>query len=141
MGPKRLQDFAGAWRLARRIDDRRAGAEGRLEGRAVFAPGEGGLICDEVGVLTLPGLAPMEARRRYVWREGGPGRIAVFFDDGRPFHDFALGPGAGAEHVCTPDLYRVRYDFTRWPHWRATWAVTGPRKDYISVSDYAPQKS
>ena len=137
MGPRVLQEFAGRWRIERRIADARAGVEGRLEGVADFAAGEGGLVCTESGLLRYAGAPPMRARRVYLWRADGPGRIAVAFEDGREFHGFALrGEAAEAEHDCAPDRYRVRYDFSGWPDWRAEWRVRGPRKDYVSVTDY-----
>ena len=138
MAPRDLGDFAGAWRLIRRIEDRRAGLSGHMEGQAVFAPDAAGLTCDEEGRMCYGAAAPMQARRRYLWRADEPGRIAVLYGDGRPFHAFALGATAEARHDCAPDLYRVAYDFTGWPEWRADWHVTGPRKDYTSRSVYSP---
>jgi hypothetical protein len=138
-GPARLEDFAGRWRLTRRIADALAGAEGRLEGWAEFRPVSGGLVCEEKGLLSYGGGPPLQASRSYLWRAEAPGRIAVSFEDGRPFHVFALGPAAEAAHDCAPDRYHVAYDFSRWPAWRAVWTVTGPRKDYVSVSEYLPE--
>jgi hypothetical protein len=140
MGPRELADFAGRWRIARRIEDTRAGLAGRLEGLAEFRPGAGGLTCDERGELRYGTAPPMPATRRTLWRAGAPGRIAVFFDDGRPFHDFALGPAAEAAHDCPPDRYLVAYDFSRWPAWQVRWRVAGPRKDYLSITDYVPDR-
>jgi len=135
--PARLAEFAGRWRLVRRIADALAGAEGRMEGWAEFQPGGEGLLCEERGLLRYGGGSPLQAARRYLWRAEAPGRIAVFFEDGRPFHGFALGASAEAIHDCAPDRYHVAYDFSGWPRrWRAVWTVTGPRKDYVSVSDY-----
>lgn len=135
--PAGLDDFAGRWRLLRRIADARAGVEGRMEGTAEFRPLGAGLLCEERGLLSYGDSAPMQAVRRYLWHADGPGRIAVSFEDGRPFHGFVLGAAAEAVHDCAPDRYRVAYDFSRWPRgWRAVWTVTGPRKDYVSVSDY-----
>jgi len=132
-----LADFEGRWQLSRRIEDHRAGVTGRLEGEAVFEPGQGGLILTETGRLRYGAGAPMQAERRYLWRAEAGG-IAVFFEDGRPFHRFS--PAAPeARHDCPPDLYRVRYDFSVWPAWRAVWHVTGPRKDYGMISTYAPE--
>lgn len=134
-GASGLADFEGVWRITREIADRK-GPGGRFEGRAVFCRDGKGLAYSEEGVLTLDGQAPVAAARRYLWRPAGPGRIAVAFPDGRPFHDFALDPEAEAEHRCDPDLYRVAYDFSAWPDWSAAWRVTGPRKDYRLLSRY-----
>lgn len=131
-----LAEFEGEWRIARLIDDRRAGQTGRFEGRAVLTPGNGGLIFREEGILRLGEAPPMTATRSYLWRAEGR-RIAVLFDDGRAFHSF--DPNAdtpAADHACDPDTYQVIYDFSRWPEWRTVWHVTGPRKDYRMESAF-----
>jgi len=137
MGPG-LADFTGTWALARRIDDRRAGLTGLFEGQARFVPdGAGGLWMEEAGTLRYGDAPPMRATRAYRWRAAGRGRIAVAFDDGRPFHDFATDVPR-ADHLCGADLYRVRYDFAGWPVWRAIWRVSGPAKDYTMASAFTP---
>lgn len=129
-------DFAGPWQVARVIDDRRAGQAGVFEGTARFSPnGAGRLRYAETGRLRMGGGVPMQADRVYLWRFDR-GRVEVSFDDGRPFHGFALGGVAGADHWCDPDAYRVAYDFSDFPRWRAVWTVTGPRKDYVMDSAY-----
>ncbi len=134
----RLGAFAGHWRIERRIDDLRAGAEGRLSGEAWFRPVPGGLDYAETGILTLGTAPPMTASRAYRWREGAGEMIEVRFQDGRFFHRFqADDPTPAAEHSCDPDRYAVRYDFRRWPEWRTEWRVVGPRKDYAMVTDYS----
>lgn len=131
-----LEAFEGDWILARRIDDRLAGSEGRLEGRTSFTPDGDGLLYHEVGLLTLGDRPPMEASRRYFWRSSGDG-IAVFFDDGRQFHQIVPDKLMPNDlHHCAPDMYHVTYDFRTWPDWSASWRVQGPRKDYKSVSFY-----
>ena len=138
MGVTSLAQLAGRWRLDRHIRDHRAAAEGFLTGEAVFTPQAGGLEYRETGELRYAGQSPVRAERRYLWRESA-GRVAVLFDDGRPFHDFPLGAGlAEAVHDCAPDRYGVSYDFTDVPRWRAVWRVRGPRKDYLMTSRYAP---
>ncbi|MAX74485.1 MAG: trigger factor [Nioella sp.] len=132
----KLADFRGRWRLTRRIDDARAGVVGRLDGQALFTVEAQGLVLTETGLLRYGDGPPMRAERRYLWRAEGRG-IAVFFDDGRPFHWFS-GAATKATHDCPPDLYRVRYDFSDWPDWRTIWHVTGPRKAYEMVSHYTP---
>lgn len=132
-----LGDFAGVWALSREISQS-DGKTARFEGEALFTPGADGLCYDEKGTLQIAGAAPMQAERRYLWRASGE-RIAVFFADGRPFHSFGLtdtNADTTAAHWCDPDDYRVRYDFTGWPVWRADWRVKGPRKDYRMTSLY-----
>ncbi|ARE38480.1 hypothetical protein RGUI_0339 [Rhodovulum sp. P5] len=132
-----LEEFVGDWTLTREIRDAYAGQNARFDGRACFSPGDGGLMYVERGVLCLPGQAPMTAERQYLWRQG-PGGVEVFFNDGRFFH--AIGPGDRPEamHDCAPDRYHVRYDFAQWPRWTSVWQVSGPRKDYVMRSDFAP---
>lgn len=133
-----LEDFAGRWSISRTIEDRRQGQTGRFEGHALLAPDGAGLFYRETGTLQIGASAPMQADRSYLWRAVN-GRIALLFDDGRPFHSF--DPAASdpqADHWCDPDTYRVAYDFGQWPNWSAKWDVTGPRKDYEMTSTYAP---
>lgn len=130
----RLEDFTGRWRIERRIDDRLGGVTGRFEGVAEFTPAATGLAYREEGRLRLGAGPEVVAVRDYLWRQEG-GRIVVLHGDGRPFHDFDPAE-PGARHWCDPDDYRVRYDFARWPEWRAEWTVLGPRKDYTMRSTY-----
>lgn len=132
-----LRDFLGLWRLSRVIEDARAGQVAQFEGRVVFTEAAGGLVQSEAGTLHLPGQPPMTATRRYLWRPGAA-RIAVFFEDGRFFHDIVPGPVPEATHDCPPDHYHVAYDFTGWPGWSNRWRVTGPRKNYTMTSHYRP---
>ena len=141
--------FEGEWHLWRVIEDRAGGPAGASSGRftglftgvARFLPVAGGqpgplsgaLDYAEEGELRL-GRAAFRATRAYRWVLG-PGGVEVFFADGRFFHGFAW-EAAVAEHPCGADLYRVRYDFARWPEWQAVWEVRGPRKDYVMRSQY-----
>ncbi|WP_373353266.1 DUF6314 family protein [Pseudoroseicyclus sp. CXY001] len=126
--------FRGRWALERAIDDRRAGEAGRFTGEAVLT-GEGeALRYREEGLLTLGGRAPLKAARVYLWELSG-GRLRMFFEDGRAFHE-VTGEAPAALHPCGEDLYRVRYNFAQWPEWRAVWEVSGPRKDYRMDTRY-----
>lgn len=134
---RHLEDFTGDWQLRRKVTDRLHGQDGQLQGTASFASlGDARLRYTEVGTLRLAGGAALEARRSYFWRFDA-GRVEVTFENDAPFHAFdPIGQAGGTDHLCGEDLYQVEYDFTAWPSWRATWHVVGPRKDYISVSDY-----
>lgn len=130
---RKLQDFAGRWTVARRIEHA-DGTTATFAGEVAFVPNaEGALVYTEEGELHLPTGHAMRATRRYLWTEG----LVIFFDDGKPFHTI---PAQGGEtvHVCPPDTYRVAYDFSAWPKWRATWEVSGPKKAYTMTSDYSP---
>lgn len=130
-----LEDFRGRWRLERRIENA-LGPEAAFDGEAVFAGDAAELVLTEAGRLALAGQGAFQAERRYLWRPDGAG-IATFFEDGRAFHRFdpALDV-VEAAHWCDPDTYKVRYDFSAWPLWRAEWRVTGPHKDYLMRSVY-----
>ncbi|MDA5093891.1 DUF6314 family protein [Aliiroseovarius sp. KMU-50] len=134
-------DFEGRWLISRRIEDAKAGSSGSFDGVASFSPdGEGGFCYEEVGELRLPagpnGPTAMQATRRYLWK-ADPDGVRVLFEDGRDFHRINLAQDtATGFHHCPPDDYEVSYNFSRWPNWRATWQVRGPRKDYMMITDY-----
>lgn len=132
-----IGDFAGAWRLQRRIEDARDGRVWDGVGRAALvADGRGGLIHDETVILALPGQAPLTGTRRYLWA-AAPGAVAVSFADGRPFHTIALGVAMSRDtHDCPPDRYVGRHDFARWPVWVVQWDVLGPRKEYRMITTW-----
>ena len=131
-----LADFEGRWQLRRRIRDFGPGPDGTFVGEARLTPGGPGLRYEETGLLTLGG-ARVEGRQSYLWHQAGE-EISVSFPDGRFFHRIGPGPAPGALHLCDPDTYRGAYDFRDWPVWTLTWRVTGPRKDYESVTTYSP---
>lgn len=124
-----LDALKGRWQLSRVITDYRADLTGQFEGEAVWRPFEGGLEQVEQGVLRYGAAAPMQATRRYLWR-AQVAELAVFFDDGRPFHTVPAD-GEEALHDCPPDTYRVRYSCTGTDAFSTLWRVTGPRKDML----------
>lgn len=130
-------DFAGSWLLRRQIDDRLSKQTGEFSGTAVLTENpDGGLNYHETGTMKFGGVPAMIAERRYLWSFAS-GYVDVAFDDGRAFHRFVpSGHVAGTDHPCGADFYTVRYDFTALPRWSAVWTVAGPRKDYVSVSQY-----
>lgn len=134
--PKSLSDFAGPWQIRRQIRDTR-GPDGTFAGLATLRPDADGLIYSEQGTLCL-GPTQFQAERSYLWRAETEDTITLYFPDNRLFHSFRLIPNPTALHDCPPDTYQVSYEFTRWPHWTSTWRVTGPRKDYVMTSHYAP---
>ena len=129
-----LRSFVGTWRVSRTILDHGAGPDGRFVGTAIFSDAQDGLIYNETGELTLDGLAPFKAERRYLWRST-ESVIAVSFADGRPFHSFDPDMPE-ATHWCDPDTYHVTYDFSAWPVWTSIWDVQGPKKAYQMVTSY-----
>ena len=127
---RRLEDFEGAWAFTRRVSHA-GGQEAAVTGRAVWSRAGTGLALVETGEMHLPGAAPMQVERRYRWGAD----LAVFFEDGRFFHQIPP-KGGGASHWCDPDRYDGSYDFSRWPDFTVTWCVRGPRKDYRMVTRY-----
>ncbi|WP_299674433.1 DUF6314 family protein [uncultured Roseobacter sp.] len=125
-----LQDFEGRWQLTRQIRHAE-GVRAAFSGDAVWCPDADGLIYRETGVLQMPGSPPIQAERRYLWREG----LHVYFEDGRFFHQVPAR-GGQAEHWCDPDTYVVHYDFSDWPAFSTSWQVSGPRKSYEMRSRY-----
>ncbi len=132
-----IDDFEGTWQISREITDRLAGKPGQLTGTASFArDGDDVLLYEERGTLRLGDGPVLEATRRYRWHFVGD-RVEMTFDDGAAFHSFTPhGYVDGTKHPCGDDTYNVRYDFIPWPRWRAVWVVTGPRKDYTSVTEF-----
>jgi hypothetical protein len=107
-----------------------------MAGMATCSGNGAGLLYHETGTLTLDAGAKFQAERSYLWDADGS-TITVRFADGKPFHAFTPdGSAQGTSHLCGADWYNVTYDFTAWPAWSATWIVTGPRKDYTSVTHY-----
>ncbi|MGR3571365.1 DUF6314 family protein [Brevirhabdus sp.] len=135
-------DFIASWALHKRIEDHGAGTTATFEGRCLIAPHAPDptyLALEETGRMFLPGQPPLAGSRRYLWRADPAGRVEVAFDDGRPFHRIDLTQDAPSDtHRCDPDTYRVTYDFTSFPRWRAVWRVTGPRKNYTMSQTYTP---
>lgn len=129
--------FRGRWSLHRRIEDR-IGMDAVFTGTADFRiTGAAKLSYTETGELTL-GSAVMTAERRYDWLFGPAGEITVNFDDGRLFHQFDPGrQQLFARHYCGDDIYDVRYEFGAKHQWRSVWRVSGPRKDYVSHTEFA----
>ena len=102
----------------------------RFVGTALLTGDDPALIYHEQGQLSVGQGPALAASRHYNWHAEGSD-IAVYFDDGRPFHRFdPLAPSANALHICPPDCYEVWYDFTTWPDWSSRWQVQGPRKHY-----------
>lgn len=129
-------DFSGTWQIARLVSDRRSGQTGRFDGQVALSLCGDGLAYVETGQLRIGSGPAMTATRRYLWRFLN-GFVQVSFEDGRPFHSFQAGvSGAGTDHLCGADNYRVTYGFADWPVWTTVWQVAGPRKDYTLESRY-----
>jgi len=126
----------GEWRLERRIDDRRAGQQGRFDGEAVFFADEEDLLYREDGHLAI-GDHEGPALQLYTFRFPESGRAEVCFSDGRPFHDLDLTGGRwSCVHLCEPDRYEGEFTALDADTWRVVWKVSGPRKELTLDSTY-----
>ncbi|MEE2692469.1 MAG: DUF6314 family protein [Pseudomonadota bacterium] len=136
-----LSYFAGAWRMARRIDDRRGAREGRAEGEAAFASdasAPGALICAErlaidYGGRTFAG----EQATRWRFRDGAV--ELEFRDGGRCGAVFESVGGkwrAVFAHPCGEDRYDGEARVEGAGAFSMVWRVVGPRKDYTLHTDY-----
>ena len=132
-----LTPFEGDWRLTRVVDDNAGGEAMRFGGLASLSWDGVGLTYAEEGRWTVGSYAGLAASRTYLWRAEGA-TIAVLFEDGRPFHRFQPVSTGRAEssHDCPPDLYAATYDFALPADWALQWRVRGPRKDYLSRTEY-----
>ena len=126
-----LADFMGHWTVTREIREAN-GTRAAFRGTAHWTPEGPGALYSESGHLSIAGAPPFLAERRYRWDAD----LNVSFDDGSPFHQVDT-EGQEITHICPPDTYRGHYDFTTWPQFRLTWRVTGPRKDYVSVTCFS----
>ena len=64
----------------------------------------------------------------------------VRFEDGRPFHPWAIGHQV--DHPCAPDRYRGLIEVVRQPGrtWTVTWDAIGPEKDYRMVTAHSDRR-
>lgn len=130
-----FDDIAGDWHLDRVIQDRRAGITARLRGQMQATTDRRGLILTEEGTWIDAPWGALSARRVDLW-EGHGDQVHVFYEDGRPFHQFdPFGDGL-CHHLCGRDDYQGQYDFALPSAWTLTWRVSGPRKDYVMTTTY-----
>lgn len=132
--------FSGSWQVERSLHDRRRAVSGRFRGRARFTAVGDSLFYEELGMLDFGArIGPAEQHYRYDF-DGGTGRASVRFRDGRAFHDLDLSHGQTlVTHACEPDFYRGEFIALDAIHWRASWEVTGPRKDQQISTVYIRQ--
>jgi hypothetical protein len=144
----------GAWAFSRSISCRLTSTVTRVVGTASWlpltpAPDERAALEQvEDGLLALPGaapggtLAPLPVTAKYSWHwPDGGGAALVRFPDGRPFVadvDFLAAPCAVA-HACAPDAYEGHFERDGDGAFVVVWTVTGPRKDYVSVTRFTRQ--
>ena len=92
-------DLLGTWTLSRVVDDHLAGERREVVGTAELAEVEPGRVrWSESGTMTWPGHTVPVTRTLYVVREDDG--WFVRFEDGRPFHPWAVGHQV--DHPCAP---------------------------------------
>lgn len=134
--PDLIRYFTGAWRLTRRIRDRRARLPGYLTGQATFVGNAERLTYRETGNMIF-GSHQGPASQTYDWDIAAASRAVIRFSDGRHFHELDLSHGlAEVEHGCAPDQYRGRFRVIDTDCWCSVWSIRGPRKDLLIASQF-----
>ena len=131
-----MSDFTDhSWVIERVIIDQIRAVEVNFVGECEIVGG----IYSESGEMVLEDGSKLVSSRRYIWRDSGDA-INVSFEDKTFFHSIDLrNRSSKAVHFCTPDAYKVHYDFTSWTDWSVAWNVEGPRKLYKMFSSYRKQ--
>ena len=134
-----FNQLQGAWRFERKITP-----GGVMRGDAVFnQAGTDAYDYEEQGRWTLDDGTVGEFSKRYSYRVINDD-IHVYYadgvDNGKLFHVLEFdGIGqARAEHLCGQDLYVSAYKFTLPEKFQVTHTVQGPKKDYVSVTNFTP---
>jgi hypothetical protein len=132
-------DLLGTWALTRVVDDRRTGERRDVAGTAELTEASPGRVrWTEAGTMTWPGHAVPVSRTLYVVREDAGWWVR--FEDGRPFHPWAVGHRV--DHPCAPDHYRGLIEVAGDPatSWTVTWDAVGPEKDYRMVTVHTDRR-
>jgi hypothetical protein len=93
--------------------------------------------------MTWPGHAVPVTRtlfiERDVERDGDGWQVA--FEDGRPFHPWAIGEAV--DHPCGRDHYRGLIETEGDPvaRWRVEWRARGPEKDYVLTTTLSGRRT
>ncbi|HVA74207.1 MAG TPA: DUF6314 family protein [Acidimicrobiales bacterium] len=137
-----LDFLLGTWRVARSIEDHRAGLRGTFEGTAALAEApsspDGSLDAraryEEVGELRFGALG-QRAHRRLLYLRQGDSTAMLYFSDGRPFVDLDLSAGGWTSvHLCGHDRYEIATFVRSHDVVEEHWRVRGPAKDYRAVT-------
>jgi biotin transport system substrate-specific component len=135
--------FAGEWRMARRIDDRRGGRIGEAGGVASFRSGDDArsLACAEALTIDYGGRR-IEGESRTIWRFVDSGGPDLYFPDWRFFCAVRFQRNgyvwrAEFMHNCGEDRYEGFAEVGRRDDWRLVWNVFGPRKNYALDTLYS----
>lgn len=122
--------FFGQWSVSRIIFDRLG------KGRVIFA---GMAVVDGNGFFeqgeTQIGEFRAPSSRAYQLHFDRHSVMAKF-PDGRDFIRIDAKASQRFHHDCGDDVYRGRLFFTSRDRWVEVWQVTGPRKNYRSITRY-----
>lgn len=130
IAPISTDAILGRWSVSRVILDRCGMGWMHFDGIADIDP----VKFDEQGEMRIAGQRS-QGRRTYHLRFG-EGHVIVQFPDGREFIRLDGRPVQHVHHLCGDDAYKGRLFFLSPDQWGEVWHVTGPRKDYKSVSRY-----
>ena len=134
-----MNRLTGSWSFNRIIE-----GQGSMQGLATFTPLDpDSLAYREQGRLRLLTGTELEAEREYVFRQHGRG-FDVFFKETplRLFHAIDLAASdngvlsGSADHLCNLDHYQSTYTFGRDGGFVVRHVVSGPRKDYTTLTTY-----
>lgn len=135
--------IVGTWDFFRTIQDVHGGVDYAATGRATLARTGDVIRWHEDGLLERDGgRYPVTRTLRIVSAAGTAAAVprwSVEFDDGRPFHEWAVG--TPLVHLCGADAYRgvitVAAADARGPReWSVNWNVAGPAKSYALSTRY-----
>ena len=143
------------WSFERRICCRISGSEHSASGSAVWSPtakavpsASFALSQSEDGTLTLGNsreVIPVRASYIWTWSSDKASPTITFPDDGRIFVDDDidfLARECRARHECAPDTYEGLFKTVHDGRgFQITWSVTGPSKDYTTITTYLPTSS
>ena len=130
--------LTGHWALERELKDLLTDTTGRFSGMAILRPAQTGLHYEENGTLDF-GDHTGQATRRYLVTFDENGRAMFHFEDGRFFHDLDLRTGNwSVSHLCGQDVYEGYFQAQSGGALRVRWHVQGPRKHYLSYTQFRP---
>ncbi|HYD30075.1 MAG TPA: DUF6314 family protein [Azospirillaceae bacterium] len=129
--------LTGVWKVERSVMGESPLALGHLRGTARFEPSGQTMRYEEQGCLSF-GRSTVAAVRRLLFDFPAPTRAEVQFPDGQPFHQLDLATGdATVEIERDGTRWRGHYTVLDQRNWCVVWRVTGPCRDFRSVTRYS----
>jgi len=137
------QVFLGTWSFRRRIYDYHSNVKHIASGEATYKQLSSGVyVYAELGLLAN---LNQKFSRRYIYDFTSLNRVTVYFFD--PLADNSIGElfycfsykdkkVVATNHKCGDDFYTTQIDIINSYHYKQSWHVRGPRKNYMSICDY-----